>query len=133
MKQGALRLSATALGAAAITLLMPVPPANAAVRHHGLGDQQCIVRGCTLHTERRGTGAITTHTAGAVNRYGYGHRYAQAGAATVGAAWRSRGDTMADITVPATLATAIAAGGTATTIRTICRRGAARIPTALRV
>jgi len=36
MKQGALRLSAIALGAAAIALLMPVPPASAAVRHHGL-------------------------------------------------------------------------------------------------
>ena len=87
MKQGAFRLSALALGSAAIALLMPVPIASAAVRHDGVADRQCIVRPCTLHIEGRGTGAIATRTAGRVIiATAMAIATPMAGAATVGAA-----------------------------------------------
>jgi hypothetical protein len=77
MKQGALRLSAIALGAAAIALLMPVPLASAAVRHHGLAGP--AIHRSTMHASYRGAWRGGHHYAYGWRgnyRYGYGHRYA---------------------------------------------------------
>jgi hypothetical protein len=74
VKLGALRISAIALGAAAIALLTPIAPASAAARHHG-------VAGPAMHRAAWGGGyrhayASGRHYRSAYGHHAYAHRYA---------------------------------------------------------
>jgi hypothetical protein len=71
MKQGGLGISAIVLGASAIGLLMPVPLASAAVRHHGFA-------GPAMHRS-------AMHTSYRAAWHG-SHRYATAGAVAIATA-----------------------------------------------
>ena len=68
MERGALRLSAIALGA--VALLVPVPLASAAVRHHGFA-------GPAMHRSAMHTSYRAAWRGGRRYAYGYGHHYAR--------------------------------------------------------
>jgi hypothetical protein len=77
MKLGALRLSAIALGAAAIALLTPISPASAALRHYGVAGS--AMHPSAMHASYRaawGGGYRHAYASGRHYRFAYGRRYA---------------------------------------------------------
>ena len=74
MKLGAFRISAIALGAAAMAMLTPLAPASAAVRHHGMAGP--AMHHSAMHASYRSAwrgGYRHAYAPGRHYRYAYGH------------------------------------------------------------